>query len=151
MGVNVQEENTTKVIFARRLVTLMAKNKVTQDQLASQIGVTQTTVWKWRKGAIPDGISTVKLARFFGVSVDTLFYENLSEDTTKGIISSDSNWHTHANLPPSHPPIKKIKIQELARTVAEFRAAIEGIQSVCTGLQAGIKGLEKAIEGLKEE
>jgi len=144
LGVSVQEKNTTKVIFARRLIALMSHNNVTQDQLASKIGVTQTTVWKWRKGAIPDGVSTVKLARFFGVSEDSLFSENPSKNTTKGIIADDSNWHTYANLPPSHSPIKKIKIQELERTAAE-------LWKVADELQAGLKGLDKAIKGMKGE
>jgi len=86
LGILVQDKNTTKVVFSKRLASLMTASGVTQVELAQRIGVTQTTVWKWRKGSVPDGISTVKIAEFFGVSEASLFTAD-SHDTTLGVDS----------------------------------------------------------------
>lgn len=84
LGISVQDKNKTKVVFSKRLASLMDAAGITQADLAERVGVTQTTVWKWRNGSVPDGISTVKIAEIFGVSESALFAEELS-DTTLGV------------------------------------------------------------------
>ena len=49
--------------------------------VALEIGVSRATATKWKNGSIPSGDSLIKLADYFGVSVDYL----LSDDTKKEV------------------------------------------------------------------
>jgi len=116
----------------------MSQNKVTQNQLAEHLGVSQTTVWKWRKGAIPDGEITVKLASFFGVSEKSLFADSSQINTTKGVMTDQSNFRACGSL----PPIKKLKISSLREEAAGMRAAAEALSKAMARLEKRIGELE---------
>lgn len=61
-----------------RIAFLRRQRKLTQEQLANALGVTNQSVSKWESGqCCPDIQLLPELARFFGVSVDTLMgYES---------------------------------------------------------------------------
>lgn len=56
-----------------RIKLLRSKKKLTQIELARMLGVAQNTLSTWENGRYePDIASTIKLADFFGVSIDYL-------------------------------------------------------------------------------
>ena len=69
----MQEENITKVVFARTVKLLLKQNSYTQKDLAAYTGVSQANVSKWCRGSIPTGDLAMKIASFFNVPIETLF------------------------------------------------------------------------------
>ena len=61
--------------FAAKLRSLLATKKLTQADVARQMGTTDATISHWTRGKVmPRGAAlTVRLARFLGTSVDDLF------------------------------------------------------------------------------
>lgn len=60
-------------IFAERLGQLIRERNCIHEDVASAVGVTRQGVGKWVSGdSIPDVLTTAKVAKFFGVSVDYL-------------------------------------------------------------------------------
>lgn len=58
---------------------LRQQNNITQDQLAEHLGVSYQAVSKWETNVNAPDISMLpKLAKYFSVSLDTLFSENIS-------------------------------------------------------------------------
>ena len=63
----------SKSIFATRLYELRIKNNLTQQKLASLVGVTQQSIWKWETDRSEPNIEKLRrLAELFGVPTDTL-------------------------------------------------------------------------------
>jgi len=126
----------------------MKSKGLKQHHLVSEFGVTQAAVSRWYNDSIPNPEILPKLAAILGVSVDHLLDKQppvvIDESAQRDTHNRTSNLHTCVNLPPSYPPIKKIKIQELERTAAE-------LWKVADELQARLKGLDKAIKGMKGE
>lgn len=60
-------------IFSTRLQTLRKQNGVTQEQLATHLGVSPQAVSKWENGSYPDGDLLPKIADFFEVTIDYLY------------------------------------------------------------------------------
>ena len=59
--------------FAENLKVLRAERSLSQEKLASEIGVSQQCVSKWERGRMEPTLSYLwKLADFFGVSIDVL-------------------------------------------------------------------------------
>ncbi|MGP9042145.1 helix-turn-helix transcriptional regulator [Cytobacillus kochii] len=59
-----------------RLVSLRKEAGLTQEQLASKIGVSQSMIAYCEAGTRDPGkVTKIKLANFFNVTVDYLFYE----------------------------------------------------------------------------
>ncbi|HHJ8832470.1 TPA: helix-turn-helix domain-containing protein, partial [Streptococcus pyogenes] len=72
--------------FSDRLKGLRKKNKLTQQELANNIGVNRVTLTKWEKEYIEPNLETLTvIANYFNVSTDFL----LGLDK-----SVDSNWIT---------------------------------------------------------
>ena len=63
-----------------KIKELRKRNGITQEQLASSIGISFQTVSKWENGiALPDIALAPVLANYFGVSLDELFDYNRRE------------------------------------------------------------------------
>lgn len=62
-----------KPVFASTLQNLRKENKITQEQLASALGVSAQAVSKWENGSFPEGDLIPRLADFFNVSIDYLY------------------------------------------------------------------------------
>lgn len=60
-------------IFATTLQSLRKKRGVTQEQLATHLGVSPQAVSKWENGSFPDGDLLPRIADFFEVSIDYLY------------------------------------------------------------------------------
>lgn len=70
--------NTT---FSKTLQKLRKDKKVTQEQLASYLGVSPQAVSKWENGSYPEGDLLPKLADYFSVSID-YFYGRSKEESS---------------------------------------------------------------------
>lgn len=70
---------------------LRLKAQRTQEQLAEQLGVSYQAVSKWETGAnTPDLSLLPAIARYFGVTIDTLFSENIADfDEYAGMFPDD--------------------------------------------------------------
>ena len=67
--------------IGERIKELRKKNDLTQEKLATLLGVTDKAVSKWERGAtMPDLALIVPMARLFGVSTDTLLGMNPSDN-----------------------------------------------------------------------
>lgn len=65
--------------FGEKITRLLAKNRLTQAELADALGISQPSVARWIKGTKPHQSTAVILAAYFGVNVDDLL------DDDKGI------------------------------------------------------------------
>ncbi|MDE6125293.1 MAG: helix-turn-helix domain-containing protein [Eubacterium sp.] len=55
------------------LKELRVKNKLSQEKLAEQLGLSRQSISKWEQGyALPDTDNLLKLSELYGISVDTL-------------------------------------------------------------------------------
>ena len=71
-------------MFCDRLRELRRKNGCTQSDLATSLGVSQSTVGNWEAGIRQPNFSTLKrLAKIFNVSVDYLLGRDDEKDTGK--------------------------------------------------------------------
>ena len=62
------------------IIAKLRKGKnVTQEELASKVGVSSQAVSKWENGGMPDAELLPRIADFFEVSIDTLFGRSLME------------------------------------------------------------------------
>ncbi|QUN08019.1 MULTISPECIES: helix-turn-helix transcriptional regulator [Bacillus] len=61
----------------KRLIKLRKNFDLSQEELADVIGVHQTMISKWELGLKdPNKVHKIKLAKFFKVTVEYLFYES---------------------------------------------------------------------------
>lgn len=60
-------------IFSAQLQALRKERQITQEQLASHLGVSPQAVSKWENGSYPDGDLLPKIADYFEVSIDYLY------------------------------------------------------------------------------
>ena len=64
---------TKNEVFPERLRSLIAKEKITQNTLADQLGITRGAVNAYIKGRSEPGLQyLVAIAQYFGVSTDYL-------------------------------------------------------------------------------
>lgn len=60
-------------VFSTTLQTLRKEKKVTQEQLATFLGVSPQAVSKWENGSYPEGDLLPKIADYFSVTIDYLY------------------------------------------------------------------------------
>lgn len=72
------------MILADKIITLRKKAGWSQEELASQIGVTRQSVSKWEGAqSVPDLDKVVQMSRLFGVSTDYLLKDELERTNSK--------------------------------------------------------------------
>lgn len=70
-------------MLAERLKELRKKENLTQAELAKILFVDQTAVSSWERGkSMPDTTKLQRIASTFGVSIDSLMYNNGNEDNS---------------------------------------------------------------------
>ena len=62
-----------------RIKNLRKSRGMTQQQLADALGVERSSIGKYETGSLPSAEGMLKLAEYFGVSVDYLFGRNTDE------------------------------------------------------------------------
>ncbi len=90
-------EVNMKIQIGQNIRSLRRKHQVSQEDLAETMGVTVQAISKWETGkANPDLMLLPKLAEYFGVSIDNLFYingeENILEENSANILEHNSSW-----------------------------------------------------------
>ena len=86
-----------KIQVGQNIRFLRHKRKVSQEDLAETMGVTVQAISKWETGkANPDLALLPKLAEYFGVTIDYLFFVNQSENTLSEdsalLLKQNSDW-----------------------------------------------------------
>ncbi len=80
--------------IANRLLELRKKNKLSQEELATRIGISRQAISKWERAeASPDTDNLISLAKLYNVSLDELLKtdEDYAEDYYTENISNDQN------------------------------------------------------------
>lgn len=94
--------------IANRLVELRKKNGLSQEELASKLGLSRQAVSKWERAeASPDTDNLICLAKIYGVSLD----EILKTDASVEEIAEDQT-NQNEKIDEESPRSKKIRIIE---------------------------------------
>lgn len=86
-----------KLRVGQNIRALRCKRQVSQEDLAETMGVTVQAISKWETGkANPDLALLPKLAEYFGVTIDSLFFvngaENVLNEDSAHKLEQNSNW-----------------------------------------------------------
>lgn len=104
----IQEEDD--MILADKIITLRKKAGWSQEELASQLGVTRQSVSKWEGAqSVPDLDKVVQMSRLFGVSTDYLLKDELEEEE---FVESEAD----------ETPLRRVTMEQAARYLALRKA-----------------------------
>lgn len=96
-------------MFYDKFKELCAQKKISVSRAATDIGLSNSTPTKWKKtGATPDGSTLVRIADYFGVSVDALMGDSLL-----WLVAKDNGLDAAANL------MEGVAAKEIVRQVNE--------------------------------
>ena len=92
-------------VFSTTLQALRKEKKVTQEQLATHLGVSPQAVSKWENGSYPEGDLLPAIADFFEVSIDYLYgrgdrdksFEQIVFDKIRDVSIKDFERNRNAN------------------------------------------------------
>ena len=91
------------MILADKIISLRKKAGWSQEELASQLGVTRQSVSKWEGAqSVPDLDKVVQMSRLFGVSTDYLLKDELEEEE---FVESEAD----------EMPLRKVTMEQAAR------------------------------------
>ncbi len=77
-----------KITITNRLRELRAKYRMSQEELARQVGVTRQTIIAIENGKyLPSLKLAFKIAKVFGMKIEDIFIYNEEEDSSSGSIS----------------------------------------------------------------
>ena len=86
------------MIFADKIIQLRKESNWSQEELASQLGVSRQSISKWESGSsLPDLDKIIKLSQIFDVSTDYLLKDEMEEDTSAPSLAEPpkfSKWGT---------------------------------------------------------
>ena len=98
------------MILADKIITLRKKTGWSQEELASQLGVTRQSVSKWEGAqSVPDLDKVVQMSRLFGVSTDYLLKDELEEEE---FVESEAD----------EAPLRRVTMEQAARYLALRKA-----------------------------
>lgn len=98
------------MILADKIITLRKKAGWSQEELASQLGVTRQSVSKWEgTQSVPDLDKVVQMSRLFGVSTDYLLKDELEEEE---FVESEAD----------EAPLRRVTMEQAARYLALRKA-----------------------------
>lgn len=81
----MQPKNISDLVFSNSLRRLMSSRNVTQEALASAVGVSQGAVSGWMRGAVPKSTVIMKLAKFFNLDIAELMTGKHSATFTSAV------------------------------------------------------------------
>lgn len=92
-------EDDVKAAFAKRLSELRREKGITQLRLADDLNYSDKAVSKWERGeSVPDACTLVRIAEYFGVSVDCLLGGEQKEEVCE----------EPADVPSENKKLKKV-------------------------------------------
>lgn len=71
-SVSVEELNDEPVTFYRNYIRLCSRKGKSPSAVALEIGLTKSSVTRWKAGGIPSDVTLTKIADYFGISVSEL-------------------------------------------------------------------------------
>lgn len=77
-------------MFWKIFLDLCLKKGVTPTAAGLEIGLNAATVSRWKRGAIPNEITLIKISQYFGVSVDYLLGKEPEEEKAPASGKDDS-------------------------------------------------------------
>ena len=105
------------MILADKIITLRKKEGWSQEELASQLGVTRQSVSKWEGAqSVPDLDKVVQMSRLFGVSTDYLLKDELEEEE---FVESEAD----------ETPLRRVTMEQAADYLSLRRAAAQAFST----------------------
>lgn len=81
------------MILADKIIDLRKKSGMSQEELASELGVSRQSVSKWESiQSIPDIDKIIAMSKIFGVSTDYLLKDDVELNESEIVNSSDNNY-----------------------------------------------------------
>ena len=145
--------------FSEKLIRLRKIKGMTQDELASAVGVSRQAVYKWESGqSYPEVLKLIELKRLFEISIDDLLDESfeipLPEKKKRKRSEKKQTETTVERLTPPEAEEEEIKFTEPSEKIEEKKeetvviAAVE--EAVDTTLEKAVEEPEKTEEKEKE-
>lgn len=72
--------------IGKQIASLRKEKGARQEELAKYVGVSAQAVSKWENGGVPDIELLPKIADFFAVSIDSLFFRNISDSNLQSTL-----------------------------------------------------------------
>lgn len=124
-------------IAGKRISQLRQARGMTQQQLAAMMNVSHQAVSKWESGlALPDIGTMLELTRFFGITVEELFEENV------GTNECIENAENEENRPKSEKEEAYMNIQQLLQ-MAPFMSK-NAVDEIAMKLESGVAAAQLA-------
>lgn len=84
------QKGALKIVFYDVYTNLCNQKGVSRSRAAAEIGLSNSTVTKWKKtGAIPSGETLTKIAAYFNVSVDDLIKQEKDLTPSGKVLDDD--------------------------------------------------------------
>lgn len=104
-------------MFWQRLCELCEKNNTNPSKVATDLGLSNATATKWKKGSIPNGITLGEIATFFNVTTDFLLGrtdspEIKNESSIKSALFNDTENVTDEMLDEVKQFAEMVKLRE---------------------------------------
>lgn len=87
-------------MFWENFVALCNKNGTKPNPVAKELGISSGSVTFWKKGKVPHHSTLIKLANYFGVTVDYLLTEQKEKPATTDELSNGEMFNMYQSLPP---------------------------------------------------
>ena len=62
-------------MFWNKLLTLCSSKNISPNKLCSDLGLSNATATRWKKGSVPRGTTLIQIAEYFGVTTEELLSE----------------------------------------------------------------------------
>jgi transcriptional regulator with XRE-family HTH domain len=121
--------------FKEKLVKLRKLKGLTQDELASAVGVSRQAVYKWESGqSYPEVPKLVELKLIFGISIDDLLDENyevvLPEKKKRKRLSTEEKAAIEAKVEAEEAPVAEPAVETAPEAPAVEAPAVPVVEEV---------------------
>ena len=131
-----------KILYYRR------RARLSQEELASRVGVSRQAVSKWETGAaVPEIDRLVLLARTFGVTVDELVSDEAPEEPPSGKDSGEDGTEGDFRLEEEKPPSPEQEEPDSAERVVRFLRPLVRRFGWLAGVYVALSGLGMTVFG----
>ena len=112
-----------KLTLSENIRSFRKERKMTQEQLATVLGVTVGAVYKWESGlSVPELDLIVEMADFFDTSVDVLLGYRINDNRLDSIVS---RLYTYSRT------LDPAGIVEAEKALAKYSAFLQGCLCLC--------------------